>query len=244
MIDFSAPNWFDHYVSYRKEHPVWPDSLLSLAREVRHGVEERFPSLHHPFYLALQRSGLIYGFPVDYPFKNSDHAFILALPARRRAKLILLDLMLHARMLENGRPDAGSYPAAVEREARNIRAYYYGLQVYGGRQEPDLIEAVLLKRVRYRRRYLNFQKTGLNSQLFWDLYFFLEYTRSQEAAGFAPESFCPELLARKKAMKKLTLQFLAATIHADQSLSRQEKNLYRHFHRSSRLLSKSRYCCR
>ncbi len=236
MIDFAASDWFDQYLSYRQKHPLHLETVAPPARE----AAERFESLRHPFYLSLQQSGLLYGFPIHYPFVNEDHKQIQALPTTRRAKLILLDTMLHVRLLEHPPQTKENYAQAINENGKRIREYYRGLHEFGLQRAPELTESILLQRVSYRKSFFDFQRSGINSDLFWDLYFFRDYCRKAAAPGFAPADYFPQLVRRKRDMHQLTMQVLTIAARTDRKVVRQEKKLLRHFQRSGRWLAARR----
>lgn len=235
MIDFSAPNWFDQYLDYRRAHPLRFDDASELVEELNGKVFNRFESLHNPFYTALQRSGLIYGFPVHYPFQTTN-GLLEKISDGDRAKLLLLDLMMHARLLGANMPVGEAYQDAIDKNANLIIAYYRGLHQYGHQEEPEMIERILFRRIRFKKNHFDIRKSGINSQLFWDLYFFEKFCVAYEALDFDRQTYFLELIRQKRTLKKLTLQLIAATAHADREISRQEKTLHHQFERSSKLL--------
>lgn len=233
MIDFSAPEWFEAYIEYRKRHPLRFLKLSELAPELSELEAQRFqhPS---PFYAALQQSGLVYGFPVHYPFQTTNGLFE-KLSESERAKLTLLDVMMHARLLEQ-MPENEVYAQEIEENGRLMRKYYACLHKYAPQEEAELLEQILFKRVRFKKNYFDFRKTGISSLLFWDLYFFLDYSRAARQPQFEEEDFFFVILNLKRALKKTTLELIAAAAHADAQLTKHEKTLYQHFEKSSRLL--------
>lgn len=235
MIDFSAPNWFDEYLRYRQLHPLQFNSVNQIAEELNGKVFDRFQSLDNPFYAVLQQSGLIYGFPVHYPFQ-SDNGLAEKLRETERAKLILLDIMMHARLLNWHMPQGEAYAQAILQTGQRIISYYRGIHQFGHEEPPEMLEKVLFQRVRFKKSYFDFRKTGISSQLFWDLYCFMDYCRAIESPDFEPVKYFPKLVERKKSYKKLTLQLIAAAAHADHRISQQEKSLHHQFERSSKLL--------
>jgi hypothetical protein len=232
MIDFSAPNWFDAYLAYRKAHPLRFRKVSEVAPQAGGYEGAGAPS---PFYAALQQSGLVYGFPVHYPFESED-GLLEQLTETERAKLVLLDVMMHARLLDHPLPEGEPYAREIERNGALMRTYYAGLHRYAHEEETELLEQILFKRVRFKKNYFDFRKTGVSSLLFWDLYFFLDYSRAALQPDFEEADFFFVILNLKRALKKITLQLLAAAAHADQKLSRLEKKLHRHFAKSFQLI--------
>lgn len=234
MIDFSTPTWFDDYLNYRRQYPLQFQNTDVLVDRLNGGATERFqrPS---PFYNALQQSGLVYGFPVHYPFQN-ENGLVKSLSESDRAKLILLDVMMHARLLNTQLPTGDAYAHAIDRIGSLMRRYYEALYEYAHGEETTLLEQILFKRVRFKKSYFDFRKTGVSSLLFWDLYFFLEYSEAAEMPDFEEETFFENLLLRKHKLKLITLQILSAAAYADYRVSKQERSLHHQFERSSRLL--------
>jgi len=235
MIDFNEPNWFEAYLGYRQAHPLAFNSVNKIAEDLDGQVFNRFQSLDNPFYAVLQQSGLIYGFPIHYPFQTSN-GLIEKLKETDRAKLILLDIMMHARLLNRQMPVGEAYVSAIYQAGQLIQAYYQGIHQYGQEGTTEILEKILFERVRFQKTYLDFRKTGISSQLFWDLYCFLDYCKAIESADFKEEDYFPRLIEQKKAYKKWTLQLIAAAAHADHKISKQEKSLHHQFERSSKLL--------
>lgn len=234
MIDFNAPFWFDEYLTYRRQHPLRFQNTDVLVDKLNNGETERFRR-PHPFYNALQQSGLVYGFPVYYPFQNED-GLLDKISESERAKLILLDVMMHARLLDSELPTGEAYAQAIDRIGGLMRRYYEALYEYANGEETTLLEQILFKRVRFKKSYFDFRKTGVSSLLFWDLYFFLDYCETVELPDFEESTFFKNLLIRKKALKITTFQLLSAAAHADHRVSKQERSLHHQFERSSRLL--------
>lgn len=234
MIDFNAPQWFDEYLRYRRQHPLQFQNTDVLVDSLNGGETERFQR-PHPFYIALQQSGLVYGFPVHYPFQV-ENGLLEELSDSERAKLILLDVMMHARLLDSELPVGDAYAAVIDKNGSLMRRYYEALYEYGHGEETTLLEQILFKRVRFKKSYFDFRKTGVSSLLFWDLYFFLEYCETVETPDFEEITFFQNLLVRKKGLKIITLQILSAAAHADHRVSKQEHSLHHQFERSSRLL--------
>jgi len=236
MIDFSAPNWFEVYIDYRKQHPLRFLKLSELAPELSEYEAQRFQH-RSPFYAALQQSGLVYGFPVHYPFQ-ADNGLFKKLSEINRAKLILLDVMMHARLLDQEIDvlEGEAYAQEIRQNGILMRTYYECLHKYAPHEETELLEQILFKRVRFKKSYFDFRKTGISSLLFWDLYFFLDYSRAARQPQFVEEDFFFVILNLKRALKKLTLELIAASALADYRLSQQEKRLYQHFEKSLKLL--------
>lgn len=232
MIDFNTPNWFESYIHYRKQHPLHFRKVSDLAPELLEYEKQR--QSFSPFYQALQQSGLVYGFPVHYPFESNNNLFD-RLPENGRAKLILLDVMMHARLLDQQISEA-DYAVEIERNGELMRAYYERLHHYAPQEETELLEQILFKRVRFKKSYFDFRNTGVSSLLFWDLYFFLDYCRAAIQTDFYEEDFFFVVLNLKKALKKITLQLIAAAAHADYKLTRQERALQQRLEKSVKLL--------
>ncbi len=237
MIDFKSKTWFDQYIEFRQQHPLLLKDTRPLSEIVQAGSAGHFESLRHPLYLCLQHSGMLYGFPIHYPFEESA-PFIAKLSAGWRAKLILLDTIIFAIALEEGQPEGEAYARLVARVGACLRTYYLKISEYGPGETMEYTEEVLFHRVRYRKNHLDFRHTGINSHLFWDLYFFRMYYLEQKQAPIDDAVYFPKLIARKKEMKTLSIKVIVAAAYADWKLVRQEKRLLRQFRRSARLLDR------
>ncbi len=238
MIDFYSPHWFDEYLDYRRSHPLQFNGVQQLVDDLNGQVQGRFQSMENPFYAVLQQSGLIYGFPVHYPFQ-APNGLLEKLEATERAKLILLDIMIHARLLDHRLPTGEAYAKAIEQSGQMIQQYYQGIHQFEHSDAPEVLEKILFHRVRFRKSYFDFRKTGISSQLFWDLYCFLDYCKAIETPDFNAETYFSDLIAKKKAYKRATLQLIAAAAHADHKTANQEKSLHHQFERSSKLLGEA-----
>ena len=91
MIDFKAPDWFQQYLQFRKKHPLRYSRIDSQGNELLHVAKLDFESLEHPLYQLLQSSGVIYGFPMNYPFKPDLGRMSL----KNRTLLTLIDLVFY-----------------------------------------------------------------------------------------------------------------------------------------------------
>ncbi len=235
MINFQTANWFNDYLHFRKHHPLQFDHVNKLAERLQESLADRFTCLDNPLYAVLQQSGLIYGFPVHYPFQSANGT-LDKLQHPDRAKLILLDIMVHAQLLEKELPTGAAYELSVEQTGQFIRNYYSGIHQYAHIEAPELLEQILFQRVHFKKNYFDFRKTGISSQLFWDLYCFLDYCKAVQKPDFQESIYFPQIIHQKIALKKLSLQLIAATAFADHRIASQEKSLLLQFERSSKLL--------
>lgn len=236
MIDFKSKNWFEQYIAFRQQHPLELKEMRPLSEILDMGSAERFESLRHPLYLCLQHSGMLYGFPIHYPFEESA-PFIGQLPKGWLAKLILLDTIIYAISIEEGQPEGEAFARMVAKVGACLHTYYHKLHEYGYGQAGDYTEDALFQQIKYITNHLDFRHTGINSHLFWDLYFFREYYRRLKQGPIEEQLYFPELIARKKEMKGLSIKVAVAAVYSDWKVARQEKLLLRHFRRSARLLS-------
>lgn len=235
MLDFKAKSWLESYLSLRQAHPLRPAAKAPLPNPLKKQAGERFRSFHHPLYQCMQQSGIAFGFPLAYPFAD-PRGLAQALPRADLAKLILLDTLLYAVCLHEGEPAGDAYVATVARFGRSLRRYYQQLHRSAHGQVQSFVEDILFQRVQYKKSYFDFRRSGVNSHLFWDIYGFQKYY--QVAALAAPgQAWFTALIAEIKELKILTLKVMAAAIHADWALTRQERFLARHFKQSSRLFS-------
>lgn len=236
MFSFNHVNWYQEYLDFRKSHPLSLKATNPAYEWMGAELTDRFESLKHPLYLCMQQSGILYGFPVYYPFQMEEielHRFSEA----EMAKLILLDTLLYAALIQNNMPTGLAYEQALARIGIQIQNYYSGLHWNGAEKDKVFTEEIIFHRVRYKKSYFDFAKNGINTHLFWDLYFFNQYLSALEGPAFAPALFFPKLISRKKEMKRISLQIVSAAAHADWKISPPEQHLIRLFKFSSRLLS-------
>ncbi len=235
MIDFQQPNWFEQYLQYRQMHPLKVSNIRTITDDMHATLLQRFASLEHPAYAVLQQSGLIYGFPVHYPFENPGD-WLEKMSDTARAKLILLDVMLYLGLSEQ--PNASTHDASiVEHYGQQIRKYYTALHRYAKDTDEEWIEQLIFERVRFKKSYFDFRKTGISSQLFWDLYGFMQYCQAVKMPDFQEDTFFATWLFNKRQLKNLTLQLIAAAARADHRISEKEKILHQQFERSAKLLA-------
>lgn len=239
MINFKSKNWFEQYIEYRKKNVLKPGNLSQRSFPIFNAAlqqKEKFQSLRHPLYNMLQKSGLIYGFPVRYPFEP--------LPKKQskkiQTKFILMDMILYSVLdKEDEANPKTSYAEKVDLASNLVRNYYCSIHRYLELDEKNTIEQILVNRVDFKKSLFDFRKSGTNSHLFWDWYFFHEYLDAVLSPGDLPEDFFAQLVPRKKAMMALTIKLLSAAVHTDHKLNRSEKVLLSHFKRSARLLSET-----
>ena len=237
MIDFKSKSWFEQYIAFRQQHPLVLRDMRPLSEILKVESAKLFESLRHPLYLCLQHSGMLYGFPIHYPFEESA-PFIGRLSAGQRAKLILLDTIVFAISLEEEWEEGRTYAQMVASVGSCLHTYYRKLSEYGPGETLEYTEEVLFQRVRYKKNHLDFRHTGINSHLFWDLYFFSEYYRRHKQGSIEEALYFPGLIARKKEMSTLSIKVVVAAAYADWKLVRQERRLLRQFRRSARLLGR------
>jgi hypothetical protein len=234
MLNFKSKSWLEQYLAYRQDQSLTPKVPVDLPEALRqHG--ERFESLHHPLYQCMQRSGISFGFPVAYPFEATDDR-IQRLKRPDLAKFILLDTLLYTAFLIEGQPAGQAYKELVARFGRTLRQYYQQLHGLGTGQMHNFVEEILFERVQYKRSYFDFRRSGINSHLFWDIYGFQRYYERQ-LRGEPSAEWAAALQSELKALKILTLKVIAAAVHADWEVTRQEKFLLRQFRKSARILT-------
>ena len=236
MINFKSGRWLKQYIAFRQRYPLVLKDKRPLSQIVERESGQQFTSLYHPLYLCLQHSGMLYGFPISYPFIESA-PFIKKLSARARAKLILLDTIVFAIYLEEKKPQGEAYRQMVGRVGSCLRNYYRKLSEYGPGEEMEYTEEALFHRIHYKKNHLDFRHNGINSHLFWDLYFFRLYYRRLLQGPVEEAHFFPGLISRKKEMMALSIKVIVAAAYADWQVAREEKRLFRQFRRSARLLS-------
>lgn len=235
-INFRSANWFDQYLDFRKTHPI----ELDLPDPVRFGFTaeqiQESNSLSNPLYTMLLHSGLVYGFPFLYPFKPVPSG---PFDDRWRTKLALVDMIMFSTLNELKVRDEVSADYEVHLAAAGdlVRTYYSGILSAHGSEEVRSIEQLLAHRVTFHQNWLDWRRTGINTHLFWDWYFFQKYMRAAIQPDFSGKFDFDALLQEKKAMKWLTMQLIAAAAHCDNHVSRREAILEHHFHKSAQFFS-------
>jgi hypothetical protein len=234
MLNFKSKSWLEQYLAYRQANPLMPKAPINLPEGLQQ-YGERFESLHHPLYQCMQRSGISFGFPIAYPFDTADDD-VQRLKRPDLAKLILLDTLLYTALLIEGQPTGQAYVDRVAKFGRTLRQYYKQLNSLGDGQTYNFVEEILFERIQYKRSYFDFRHSGINSHLFWDIYGFQRYY--EESLRQEPSAeWAAALQAELKALKILSLKVIAAAVHADWEVTRQEKFLLRQFRKSARILT-------
>ncbi len=223
--------WLDAYLKHRQQHPIALDTPQWRSIGITDAQIAQFRSTRQPFYLTLLYSGLIYGFPVHYPFTPSDE---IPESGLRKIKMTLLDIMIQSILPEL---EGDSVAEAIGVAGQQIKRYYQLLDLAVGEGKSDSVEGILLERVAFKKSLLDFRKTGVNSHLFWDCYFFRIWQK-RVRNGEDETKVLGDLIDRKRAMKMLTLKVLTAAVHCDGRVRKGEKVLHNHFKRSSKLLTK------
>ena len=234
MIDFKAPDWFRHYLNYRKKHPIHYKRMDAEGNELLHAAELDFESLEHPLYHLLQSSGVIYGFPLNYPFKPEPGRMSL----KNKTFLTLIDIVLYC-VLEvvEEKLAISSYEQKVEKAGELLRTYYLGIYDHLPNASESSIDSILLNRVSFKKNFFDFRKSGINSHFFWDWYFFMKFLDEQIQGATIDQSYFSDLLKEKNKMNVLTLKLITAAIHSNHKISHGEKLLQHHFKKSSTLLN-------
>ncbi|MCP3931892.1 MAG: TerB family tellurite resistance protein [Bacteroidetes bacterium] len=237
MINFQAKDWFFQYANHRKKNPLQLETMDVNTFGLDDQNFDRIPTYHNVVYGLLQRSGLIFGFPVRYPFEAS---FTSSLYSQKEiAKLTLLDIIIFSALLQNKNLSNPSlnYAEKIDFIKRRLLTYYFGFLQKDKNDKTVTIENLLLNRVSFRKSFFDFRKSGINSHLFWDLHFFLE-NNHRFSSDVNHRILFEYLQKRKKAMKVLTFKLIAAAIHSDGRVDKTEKLLQRQFKNAAKILDK------
>lgn len=237
MLNFKSKSWLEQYLALRQKSPLLPSEPVELPEVLQQQSGQRFESLHQPLFQCMQRSGISFGFPVAYPFEAKAEE-IAGLKRSDLAKLILLDTLLYAAFLMENKPKGQHYQDMVARFGRTLRQYYKQLHALAPGRTYNFVEDILFERVQYKRSYFDFRRSGINSHLFWDIYGFQQYYQRSRASQ-PSDKWAKGLQKELKELKVLTLKVIAAAIHADWEITRQERFLIKQFRRSARILNKT-----
>lgn len=233
MVNFRSKEWFEAYLAYRKEHPVASDTWSPADLGLAPGAMAGYESPRHPIYALLQRSGLAYGFPVQYPFQPPA----TRLSAKKKAKLTLVDTLTQMVFYHQNWP-TDRMPEKIDTAGHFIRRYYRSMSRFAPQPDEDIIEKLLNQRVAFKRTWLDFRRSGLNSHLFWDMYFFSEFLDKHGTVQMREEQLFENLFWRKKKMKIKTMQLIIAAIHSDHKITKGEKVLQHQLKTSAQYLTK------
>jgi len=234
MIKFRSKDWFEDYLTHRKEYPISADTLSLDKFGISPNLINPYESAKHPVYALLQRSGLSYGFPVQYPFQPTSKK---RMSTRKKAKLTLVDTLTQL-VFYHQNWDTDHMTDKIDEAGQLMKTYYRSMSRYAPQPDEYIIEKLLQQRVAFKRTWLDFRRSGINSHLFWDLYFFGEYLSGREKQLMRPEQLFENLFWRKKKMQIKTMQLIAAAIHSDDKVTKGEKVLQHQLKISSRYLTK------
>lgn len=234
MVKFRSENWYESYLAYRKQYPISLETLELGEFGVPSNMTAGYESPKHPVYAFLQRSGLAYGFPVHYPFQAPNQG---RMSTRKTAKMLLVDTLTQL-VFEHHGWDAAHMPEKIDEAGRLIQTYYRNMNRYAPQPDENAIENLLQQRIAFKRTWLDFRRSGINSHLFWDLYFFQEYLGVRNEQRMREEQLFENLFWRKKKMKISTMQLIVAAIHSDHRVSRGERVLQHQFKTSARYLTR------
>ena len=142
MIKFRSKKWFDDYLAYRKQHPISTDTLSWDDLGIPSHLTSTYESTKHPIYALLQRSGLSYGFPVQYPFQLRPHK---RLSTGKTAKLTLIDTLTQL-VFYHQDWDTSHMPEKIDDAGHLMRTYYRNMSHHAPHDDEHIIEKLLQQR--------------------------------------------------------------------------------------------------
>lgn len=225
--------WLEEYKAHRFVTPL----VLDVMPWGEMAEREAFAPVLDPYYQMLQHSGLLYGLPVVYPFTDPKFR---ELPDFRRAKYVLLDMLLFTALQEMEQyAITASSSERVSQAVAWIESYYEGMAAVDDKNKADSLGEIIFGRVSFRRNWFDFSKKGINNHLFWDWFFFRRFVQDMLAEKRYDKTWFRALVEEKKAMKLLTHRLIIAAFYSDGEIAKSERLLLHYFLKSARLFPRA-----
>ncbi|MCB9232770.1 MAG: hypothetical protein H6581_13955 [Bacteroidia bacterium] len=231
MIDFSQPGWFRQYVAFRKEFPF---RLRHPALSGKYYLDDlEVGEMRYALYFTLQSTGLLYGFPVRPPSEVPKEALEKLKGREARTAFIFLECLFATQLIYHTfqERDKSEYDALLDESADVIRDYYLGLQP--GFQHPEKVEngfeEAFLHRLKTPVKFYKKGGFGMNSLLFWDVFYLLFYREAVKVPGSVPASALDAIQDYLSEMKFLSLETIIVAAHSSVSIEPEEAALFKQF---------------
>ena len=154
--------WLEEYKAHRSMTPLVLDVMPWGEMRER----ETFAPILDPYYQMLQHSGLLYGFPVVYPFTDPKYR---ELADFRKAKYVLLDMLLFTALQEmEQHAITASSSERVSQAVAWMESYYEGMAAEDDKNKADSMGEIIFGLVSFRLNLFDFSKKEINNHLFWD----------------------------------------------------------------------------
>jgi hypothetical protein len=241
--------WFRSYLQFRREHPL-PAQLPTLGVKILENA-----GLHNEsdqaIYFFVQPTGLLYGTPVGYPFRNVEYPRSQYFDRSSRALIIQLDTTMACAVAERNYLMAGlsQDPDVLASAAQAIEEYYtHGRgsaapepprplwrRWFGAADPYRPLEDALASRTLVRGNVIRLRTPVANIFLFLDLYHCLLWQRKRLLEGEFRAEALEEQDALQMAQREALIQLIVAMLYSEQRIDRAGWRLMERLLRASQL---------
>lgn len=228
--------WLNRYIEFHTQQ-------IQLAEEPPFSAFRQTPgALERALFFTLQPSGLVYGYPVGFPFFPESKARTWGIQTRAKILLAESHLVVGFGVLLTDISDTAAVTEEVMRRCKQFYAAIYPRYGQDGKTLPgsrkhitDQVEFIFENRVQIRNDWRNFWASFFhNSLVFIDLMYFYPYMLSPET----------ETLARIKedriALRHSLLGLIGAAAYSSGVIFPEGKEMFRHFLESAELPAAAR----
>lgn len=232
----SEKGWLNQYIRFRKHSDIHSDCLQNIKKFKDTVSEDEF------LYCLLQPTGLLYGYPVQFPrIKHPDTA---NWNEKEKMKVLLAESFMSCSIyysnpnVENRKELQLHYEELIDK----IASFYTEIfpevsekkkKSRFGRKRKQLAftEAILNHRIEIKQSFgSNFWISFFqNSLLFLDIYYFSEWINPNNHISIE------DIHQKHDDIRMLVLQVIAAAAHANNIIETEERNLFSFFLKSANL---------
>ncbi len=238
-MNFRKKGWLKKYTDYRSGQPFSVQASL---------VDTDPETLEKSIYNFLQPTGLLYGFPVEFPFQEEAHPTSNFYATSDKAQLIFLDCLFgslsaysanfsgnsekrFAGMCELLSAYFDSLPGS--RQAAEAKKPWAWRQLFIKNTNPyERLEQNLKKHLNFSAGLTSFSVYFANSLLFLDIYGCMRYSAS--SVKTLPGKLA-EVKAEQQKLRVTALKLIAAAAHANGIIEKEESQIYFQFLRSANI---------
>ena len=226
--------WLKRYLEFRKKLGKQPDCASKINSDSENSIEEYL-------YCTLQPTGILYGYPLTFPYLN--HPKMLSWSEKDRMKILLAESMIstgvyYYRDKIDSESDFEDLVHYLTKDMTNFYSEVYPhflprKRNYLGRKrdEIEVAEIILNQRIGIRQRFSKSFWTSFfqNSLLFLDIYYFKNFIDPKIVVT-------AELMQKEKEnLRILILKIIAAAANANKEIEVEERSLYEYFLHSANL---------
>ena len=249
-MNFGKPGWFDRYVDFRKQQPLGNHLPSAGVRVMDHaGVHHE---MDQAIYYFLQPTGLLYGYPVGWPYVNMQYPRSQYFDSAAKVHLIFLEslygcLVADRHFLLEGMAEETDHLGHATRLSTHFflhgpdaanRGWFWFLprwRIFQGRGAPSKrYEKLLSRRIAQGSKLLNVTDY-YNSFLFLDIYHCLQWQRRLLMEPAKRRESLQALHAQQTQLRDVLLQLQIVAAHASGSVDDAEQRLFDQFLKASAL---------